>query len=71
MNPAVALLAHIVGESEQTARRNEGIISSGQELVDVSKAMGYSDVTGVILWSMATGRVQEDAELTASGIVVF
>jgi hypothetical protein len=34
-------------------------------------AMGCSDVTGVILRSMATERIQKDAEFTASGIVVF
>jgi hypothetical protein len=32
--------------------------------------MGCSDVTGVVLKSIAKDRVQEDAELTASSIVV-
>jgi hypothetical protein len=44
---------------------------NGQESVNVGKFMGCSDVTGVNLRSMATERVQEDAEFTASGIVVF
>jgi hypothetical protein len=34
------------------------------------KVMGCSDVTGVVLKSIAKDRVQEDAELTASSIVV-
>jgi hypothetical protein len=33
--------------------------------------MGCSDVTGVIVRSMATERVQEDADFTASDVVVL
>jgi hypothetical protein len=36
MNPAAALLADIVGVSEQTARRNEWITLNNQEMVNVT-----------------------------------